>query len=469
MPKEASITKLIIDDAHKTTIHSGESTTLAVIRQKYWIINGKSVTKKQLKSCIRCARVKATGMNQMMANLPKPRVNISKPFTHTGVDYAGPINVRTSKGRGHKTYKGYIALFICLATKAIHLELVSDLKSTGFIAAFKRFVSRRGTPKHMYSDNGTNFCAANKFLEAQNRKEQKEINHIFAKQMTKSGIEWHFNPPAAPHFGGLWEAGVKSVKKHLAKTQMESFTFEEFTTLLYRIEACLNSRPLCPMSDQPDDLKILTPAHFLTGNSLIAPPDESDEGKINQLKRWQLIHREFWQHRPKWLKTRENIQIGDLVMINEPNTAPTKWLMGRVANVHPGDDGIIRVATIRTPKGMCKRPIVKLCLLPSPEAENENMSTNETHTESPNEIHTESPNETNTESPGKTQQKAKRGAKPKHKNTTRRINPERINGPSRNQRTKYNLISIDSHVHLWTHNGSDRQSRTRKTILDPKI
>lgn len=195
LPTEAHISRQIADDAHKMTIHGGESSTLAFIRCKYWIISGATLVKNRLKSCLHCARVRAIGMKQMLANLPSPRVNVSKPFEHTGVDYAGPFNIRTSKGRGHKTYKGYIALFICLATKAMHLEAVSDLKSTGFIAALKRFVSRRGTPSHMYSDNGTNFCAANKFLQVQDREEQKRKNHELTNEVTNKGIHWHFNPP----------------------------------------------------------------------------------------------------------------------------------------------------------------------------------------------------------------------------------------------------------------------------------
>lgn len=383
LPKEAHISRLIVDDAHIMTIHGAESNTLAFIRYKYWIIGGGSLVKNRLKSCIRCARVRATGMKQMMADLPMPRVNVAKPFEHTGVDYAGPFNIRTSKGRGHKTYKGYISLFICLATKAMHLEAVSDLKSTGFIAAFKRFAARRGTPAHMYSDNGTNFCAANKFLQAQDKEEQTRILSDLSNEMVKKGTQWHFNPPAAPHFGGLWEAGVKSVKTHLTKTQVESFTFEEFTTLLSQIEANLNSRPLCPMSNDPDDLRILTPGHFLIGAALVAPPDESDSlDNINDLTRWQLVqrkNREFWhqwrqeyltrmQQRPKWLRKRENLEVGDMVMINEPNTPPTRWVIGRIKDVHPGSDGMVRVATIRTPDGICKRPVVKLCLLPTQRA-----------------------------------------------------------------------------------------------------
>lgn len=195
------------------------------------------------------------------------------------------------------------------------------------------------------------------------------------------GIEWHFNPPAAPHFGGLWEAGVKSVKTHLNKIGCNTFTFEEFTTLLNQIEACLNSRPLCPLSSGPTDLQTLTPAHFLIGDSLLALADaEPIEDNINLFTKWQMVqheNRRFWrkwqqeyttrlQQRPKWQKEKKELAIGDLVSIGDTNTTPTYWPLGRVIEIHPGNDGLIRVATVKTSNGVLKRPITKLALLPNP-------------------------------------------------------------------------------------------------------
>lgn len=171
LPYESHLTKLIILDAHANTMHGGNQLTLTYTRKQYWIINGKKAVRKIIGRCVKCIRFKAKTAEQLMANLPPARVSPSHPFLHTGVDYAGPLEIKTTKGRGHKSYKGYIAIFVCLATKPVHLEVVSDMSTNTFLAAFRRFVSRRGHCAHMYSDNGTNFVGASKTL-------QKEIHSI---------------------------------------------------------------------------------------------------------------------------------------------------------------------------------------------------------------------------------------------------------------------------------------------------
>ncbi|XP_046976437.1 uncharacterized protein LOC124542541 [Vanessa cardui] len=191
------------------------------------------------------------------------------------------------------------------------------------------------------------------------------------------GVTWHFNTPAWPSAGGLWEAAVKSTKHHLKRVLGEQkLTFEEFTTLLNQIEACLNFRPLCALTENKDD-SFLTPGHFLVGGPLLSPPlTDFDERCIKT--RWQLtekIHRDFWrkwssdylQHlqiRSKWKHPQENMKVNDIVLIKEENLPPTKWAMGRVIDVHPGTDGHIRVVTLRTKSGEIKRPIIKLVPLP---------------------------------------------------------------------------------------------------------
>lgn len=181
---------------------------------------------------------------QLMGTLPGPRVTPSKSFTHTGVDYAGPIQVRVSKGRVNKSYKGYICIFVCLATKAIHIEVVSDLTTTAFLAAFKKFTSRRGLCTNLYSDNGTNFVGANNILKKELESTVKKTQSEAAEFLLKNSIEWKFIQPSSPHFGGLWEAGVKSTKYHLKRIIGETIlTFEELATVLSQIEACLKSTP----------------------------------------------------------------------------------------------------------------------------------------------------------------------------------------------------------------------------------
>ncbi|XP_055307194.1 uncharacterized protein LOC129571417, partial [Sitodiplosis mosellana] len=218
-------------------------------------------------------------MSQLMADLPANRVNIvEKPFTNVAVVVAihtGAIPYKTAKGRAGKISKAYISIFVCMATKALHIELVSDLTADAFIAAVRRLVARRGMIKSFNSDNGTNFVKANKDLSDLFEIEKEEFKTI-CDELSKQGISWHFSPAGAPHFNGLAEAGVKVAKTHLIKTiGKTALTFEELSTLLYQVEACANSRPLCALSTDPDDIDCLTPGHFLIGAPLLAPPDES--------------------------------------------------------------------------------------------------------------------------------------------------------------------------------------------------
>ena len=225
-----------------------------------------------------------------MAPLPAARVNPSPPFTHVGIDYAGPIKIKTSFGRGHKSIKGYIVVFICLCTKAVHLEAVTSYDTSNFLNAFKRFVSRRGLCSHIYSDCGTNFVGADAQLKSMFSKGSDNSNKIF-DDLAKKGIQWHFNPPAAPHCGGLWEAAVNSSKFHLKRVIGDTcLSYEKISTLLSMIEACLNSRPSPPLTDDISDFRVLTPAHFLIGRTMTSLPDSSSQNLNPTLStRWKLL------------------------------------------------------------------------------------------------------------------------------------------------------------------------------------
>lgn len=289
--------------------------------------------------------------------------------------------MKRSKGRGQKTIKVYIALFVCFVTRAVHLEVVSDLSTDAFIAALKRFISRRGKCSEIFSDCGTNFIGAKrKLAEFEKLVLSERHNSNVSHFLSDIGISWHFNPPGSPHMGGLWEAGIKSTKFHLKRVVGDlKLTIEEFETLLTQIEACLNSRPLTPMSSDPDDLCALTPGHFLIGRSLASLPEPNYlDVKLNSLSRWQLIQRalqQFWkrwhreylcrlQQRPKWLLGTKNVEINDLVLLKEDNLPPTKWKLARIIDVHPGSDGLVRVVTLKTSDGVYQRNITKICQLP---------------------------------------------------------------------------------------------------------
>lgn len=317
-----------------------------------------------------------------MGDLPEPRVTPARAFSRSGVDFAGPVYVLNSKGRGAKTSKAYICIFICMAVKAIHLELVSDLTADAFIAAFKRFVARRGKCHEIWSDNGTNFVAANKELFAIWQEAGLEFPGSITSQIAIDGTQWHFTPPCRPNFGGLWEAGVKSVKQHLRKILTHNLTFEEFTTVLTQIEACLNSRPLTPIPtdmDVMDDIQVITPGHFLIGEALVSVPDRSYEtANINLLTRWQHTQRlvqAFWKRwqaeyltrlnqRPKWLRKTPEFEMGDIVLLKGENMPPSKWPLARIIDKHPGHDGMTRVYTVRCNGKNIKRSVSSLCALP---------------------------------------------------------------------------------------------------------
>ncbi|XP_067205328.1 uncharacterized protein [Linepithema humile] len=375
---QGQLAYLLIAQAHKSTLHGGVQMVLRPLRQKYWLLGGRNSVKGYIRRCVPCIRHSAKLSSQLMGDLPSPRVNPSSPFAHTGVDYAGPFLITPFVGRGQKTRKNYIVLFICLVTKAIHIELVDDYSNTGFLAAFRRFVSRRGLPCKMYSDNGTNFHGADKELHVAFKALMEDSS--LQDTLANDKIEWKFIPAAAPHFGGLWEAGVKSFKSHLRRVAgSRTLSQAEFATLLCQIEACLNSRPIATLSDDPSDLSALTPGHFLIGRPIVAIPEESVlEINENRLSRWQLVHsliEQIWhswsqdylhslQQRSKWSVESSCFRVGELALLKNPLLSPSKWDLARVTQIHPGSDGLVRVVTVRTARSVLKRPITLLCRLP---------------------------------------------------------------------------------------------------------
>ncbi|XP_029170330.1 uncharacterized protein LOC114940017 [Nylanderia fulva] len=378
LPSESAFTLLVVDDHHQRTLHGGTQMTLCSLRREYWVPRGRSLVKKHISRCVRCTRWRAAIPQPLMGDLPGPRVTPSRPFLHTGVDYAGPVWLRTSKGRGHKATKGFIVVFVCLASRAVHLDVASDYSADAFIAALRRLISRRGVCISLYSDCGTNFVGADRQLNSLFSAASADGRRI-ASFAAQEKIQWHFNPPAAPNFGGLWEAAVKSMKHHLRRVIGDAtLTYEELATLLSQIEACLNSRPLQSLSDDPEDVAALTPGHFLIGSALSAVPEPSLEREPStRLSRWQLLQQmrdHFWSrwsskylhtlaHRPKWSQVNQEAHVGRLCLLRSETTPPTRWPLARITRLHPGSDGHVRVVDIRTASTSLTRPVSKLVFL----------------------------------------------------------------------------------------------------------
>ncbi|XP_029672102.1 uncharacterized protein LOC115240850 [Formica exsecta] len=382
LPRDHELTKRIIRQEHVRSLHAGTHATMATVRQRFWPLSLRSATRKIVRNCMICFKAKPIQSEALMGSLPTSRVTISRPFSHCGVDYAGPVILREGKRRNARNHKAYISIFVCFATKGVYIELVSDLTSEGFIGALRRFISRRGKPSCIYSDNGTAFVRAQKQL--------KELYDFINDSQTQGHIQqflrehetsWCFIPPNAPYFGGLWEAAVKSAKYHMARIIGKAhLTFEKMTTVLCEIEAILNSRPLMQLSADPNDLTYLSPGHFLIGTALNSLPcHDLHDTNENRLTRWQRVEQlrqHFWrrwsleylhslQERTKW-KVNKGIQLkpDQLVLIKQQGLAPLQWLLGRVQEIHTDSDGVVRAANVRTAKWSFIRPLSKFAILP---------------------------------------------------------------------------------------------------------
>ena len=382
IPKESHVAKLVVRDAHENdTKHAGRETVLSALRCKFWIPQPRGLINQMLMSCVVCKRLRGKLQGQRMADLPCERITPGiSAFEHVGIDCFGPFAVK----RARSSVKRYGCIFTCLSMRAIHLEKLDDLSADSFINALIRFCARRGVPKTIRCDNGTNFVGA-----------EREINKQFREQCaTKkldnycliNGIEWIFNPPAASHMGGSWERQIRTVRKVLSVVlKDESLDDERLDTLFCLVESIVNSRPLTVSSDDIHDLEALTPNHLLLLRSNSVRLEDKFVPADVYTRRWrhvQLLADTFWrrwvreyiptiQCRSRWFDAQENLKQGDVVLVSNEITARNDWPLGKVLEVFPGQDGLVRVAKVKTSSATLMRPVSKLCLLVSRDDNNE--------------------------------------------------------------------------------------------------
>ncbi|KAI5733920.1 hypothetical protein M8J77_000362 [Diaphorina citri] len=381
VPKKSPLAILLVNYYHILTIHGGPLLVQSLLLRHFWIIGARSLIRSVLHKCVSCVRFMAKPAQPYMADLPPSRFEQGRPFINVGVDFGGPFPFKTGPRRNSPIDKCWLALFVCLSTKAVHLEVVSSLSSDAFLATLDRFIARRSLPSKIVCDNATNFRGASVQLQEIHNAIVSSESEI-VRHLQPRCIQWQFSPPGAPNFNALAEAGIKSVKNHLRHVIGEQpLNLEQYASLFASCEAILNSRPLYSLPAGPNEgTDYLSPGHFLVGAPLLSRPEpEVKDLVFTPAKRWKLIthfSQCFWkrwsreylnslQQRSKWTKKCPNVQVGDVVLIQSPNMGPQNWPIAKVIELLPGRDDQIRVVKVKTPRGDLVRPVTKLVVLPT--------------------------------------------------------------------------------------------------------
>lgn len=368
------LTKLIVLREHCAAGHANRERVTNDLRQRYWVIHLRPTVRAIERDCALCRVRRARPQVPATGDLPRARIDpFHRPFTNCGIDYFGPMMVKV----GRRREKRWGALFTCLTSRAVHIELVASLSTDSAIMALRRMAARRGWPRIMYSDNATNFRGADKELRAAYAEWASSLRDIGLMHR----MEWRYIPPGAPNQGGAWERLVRSIKTALSATLREKAPPEEvLKTLLTEAEFSVNARPLTHVSVSPHDPEALTPNHFLLGSSTGLPTTGScEEADRRTWRASQALADHFWQ---RWVReylpslvprgeptgTTRKIQVGDIVIVVDTMLPRNVWPRGVVERTYEGPDGNVRVADIRTKTGTFKRPVRKLIVLVKEEA-----------------------------------------------------------------------------------------------------
>lgn len=374
LPKNHPFTTLLVVSYHRRLRHQQQATVICEIRLKYWVPHLRVIVKRVKSACMLCRMKSARAAEPVMGQLPTDRVTpFVRPFTYSGIDYFGPVFVTI----GRRREKRWVALMTCMTTRAVHLELASDLSTDACIICLRNFINLRGVPKQIRSDNGTNFVGASREL----RDAVDMLDHAaIQRELSVNRIEWLFNCPSHPQAGGCWERLVQSVKRVLSTTVKEiAPQVETLRSLLLEAANIVNSRPLTHLPVQGDEDEPLTPNHFLLGSASSTQTPGADDPRVlcmrKQFRIAQALKNRFWKRwileylpdltrRSKGYEETPAITIGALVLICDPLLPRGQWRRGRIVDVYPGPDGRIRTACVRMADGgELKRPVSKLAIL----------------------------------------------------------------------------------------------------------
>ena len=361
--KVNAISGIIVKYFHEVNGHQGRSATISSMRaQGLWILGSSTHVSTVLKNCMHCKKLYGLLQSQHMADLPEVRVTPSPPFTFVGTDLFGPFWVR----EGRKSLKRYGVIFVCMSSRAIHLEVTHSLSTDAFISTLRRLIALRGSVRKLFCDKGTNFVGA----EAELKQAVKELSkEKISDFLLKNNCDYsHFacHVPHASHFGGLWERNIRTARRILAsllRDQGGQLNDEALRTLFYEIAALMNSKPYSFTPNDEDLAAPLCPQNLLTTKSgiVLPPPGRFEAADSYSKKYWRRIQYmadQFWlrwqksclqemQSRQKWNQPKSNLGVGDVVIIKDELTPRGNWNLGIIEKTYPSSDDKIRSVRVR--------------------------------------------------------------------------------------------------------------------------
>jgi len=368
LPDSTLFTSKLVQRALVSTLHGGVRLVMAKIRQKYWVPRLRRLAKRVISGCYGCKKFRAMSIKPPPPGfLPKTRTEQFTPFSVIGVDFAGPVRYRYNG----KEKKSYIALYYCSLTRAVFLSLLPSLETREFVKSFKELIARRGRPSIIYSDNGSTFVAAAKWLKSVRKDE------ILNELLREYEISWRFNVSRAPWWGGgQFERLIGLMKAMFYKTVGGGIlTWNELSEVLLDIEVAMNNRPLSYMEDDvqmptltpnamllqsPNFLPVLKP--FLEGICLRKRAKFLKRTKEEMWRRWTNEYMKALRerHRLKHAKNDHNLAVGDVVIIKSSERNRNQWPLGIVETLIKGTDGIVCAVRLRRGRIRLERAVQHL-------------------------------------------------------------------------------------------------------------
>ena len=378
---DSMLSRMLISEIHTRGGHLGREFVLTKLKERYHIVKANTVLRSLLRRCVLCRKTQARCESQIMADLPVDRVAVDlPPFSKVGTDVFGPFYVT----RGRAQEKRYGIIFTCLTSRATHIEITPGLDTSSYINSLRRFIARRGSPKTVRSDNGTNLTSADKEL----RDSINSWNKCYLQEFgLQHKIDWIFNPPYASHFGGVFERQIRTIRKIFNSVLREfsnqtRLTDDMLHTLFCEIENIMNSQPLTAVTTEADGIEPITPNHLLRLQSNVPyPPGLFEDHDLYSKKRWrqvQFLASVFWKRfvkeyvpllnaRSRWTMPKDSLEIDDIVLVMDPSLPRNFWSLGRVVSTKPDERGFVRTVSIKLPSKdsnkVIMRPIHKLVLI----------------------------------------------------------------------------------------------------------